>query len=175
MPTTLLRLLLLALLVLPLAACGQAQPAAAPAAVPAPPAPAQPTTVPAQATVTPEEVAVTVVQALVAKDTVTLLPLVASEMPMRDIEIVDQLRLWQSAQVRNGICGGPVTSVEAVETTQRGASRVVRVLTRCTADGSSSLGRGGMDLTLVPAEGGYQVLDWEMVDGIELSKQYADY
>ena len=32
-----------------------------------------------------------------------------------------------------------------------------------------------MDLTLVPADGGYQVLDWVMVDGIELRDQYADY
>ena len=117
----------------------------------------------------------TVVQALTIRDTVGLLPFVAVEMPMRDIEIQDKLRLWRDAQERNGICGGSVTSVEAVESTQRGASRVVRVPTRCTADGPSSLGRGGMDLTLVPADGGYQVLDWVMVDGIELRDQYADY
>jgi len=168
MPTNLLRLLLLALMAFPLAACGQAQPAAAPAT--------QPIIAPAQSSATPDEVAVAVVQALVTRDTVGLLPLVADEMPMRDIEIEDMLRLWRNAQVRNGICGGLVTSTEAVETTQRGASLVVRVLTRCAEkDSPSSLGRGGMDLILTPVDVGYQVLDWEMVDGIELRDRYAGY
>lgn len=177
MPTLLARLLLLALLVLPLAACAQAQPTAAPTAVEQAAAPAQTTVVPALMTApTSEEVAVAVVEALVAQDTAALQPLVSADMAMRDIEIEDKLRLWRNAQVRNGICGGPVTSIEAVETTQRGERLGVRVLTRCAEkDGPSSLGRGGIDITLVPAEGGYQVLDWEMVDGIELRDRYADY
>jgi hypothetical protein len=161
MPTALLRLLLLTILALALAACGQAQSAVVPATV--------------QSTTAPEEAAVSVVQALVARDMAVLLPLISTDMPMHDIEIQDKLRLWRETQARNGICGGPVTSVEAVETTERPTSISVRVLTRCTADGSTSLGRGGMDLTLVPVGGSYQVLDWKMMDGFVLRDQYADY
>lgn len=172
---TRLQVLLLTLAVaLSLAACGT-QPAAvatpAPTAV-ATPAPAAPA---AEAVTTPEAVAEEVVTALVAGDTVALHRLVSDEMAMRDIEIPDMVGQWQRATVRNGICGGPVSEVKAVETTRRGESLVVRVLTRCTADGPSSLGRGGLDLTMTPAPGGFQVLSWAMVDGIVIRDHYADF